>query len=1259
MPEQPSPHTARLPGFDPRQIFHDAPVFKPGEANLVVGGETKQVLGRMAACFLKFREKGGDWYIRGVSVIAPPRAAWDVSDEEVRELVVRGLQDVEGEAIPPEGQARLGRMVKIHRCAHLDINEVAAAVDKAGERQVILVPEAAKYRDSQIELKWSLGRSGSLLAEDTWVPHMVKLATASTERAAPHGSIIVFSAGEDYLVKPENLAALNAVDLLYPIIVGRDGDEKLAHALSTQIPRWVALAAGGRAQLAYEELEQAGLEPNLKRQVLLQIAARAGDRDRVLELLRQFATQVTDQPAEMLARYGRLANTHGEKEMARQFFDAAIEGLNEQMWLEVTLMNATSLGVANLVDRSWARLSDLFPESVILRENREFRLLKACDAQAPGASPVSRAGFEHFHQHLADSLAPNTVVDYDALMTAIRQQWPADTALAALCVSLHALEAQSLQAAVAYAAEAAQNSDQEPQAVRVLLGALRRMFLLELGGEVGAEPFKVALLVILRFLSRHPDEASLRAQVASALAVESAGEYGLKVLVSLTLDVLAQGVQQAAPPPQVEAASQEECQAFFAKAYPWMSQQPAIEPGVMRLPAEIVGDNARGLLTVMTKLLQHAVRHHEGQDDLDFLEKVGAALCLTHPYAPEYSADLDGLRLVAVKLWLHGKPQRARDYAEQMLTLGHDSPQRQRLAWGNFADVYQRARSPVDALIGLTCAALTNAAIEPADIFQEAYTLLRVARDLHFFELARSALQACRRLYDVVGAGERGHERLAGIELTLDVAQHRVLNMEQLLALLERTRLHCEQVMRGTDELHPPAAQFLQIAGTIERAGVQLPPQAEALREELGRRLGPETGALLRAISAPIPDIQDVLWLHNRLGAATNSEDAPADQHTVVLAAERTLQERAPDISPEGAALAIELLAERGIELAAAPAPLELNWPATLARNLSQAGLGVLLLATDSDDELVAVIAENGAIRVVRPPRKERTFEARLNAWAADYPYRYGSIEREEGNGEFYLSMGDFEFPLPATDKVLVVAQPLLQQVPPNLMLLDENFAGETKAIGFAPSLTWFDDARQRPANTSTGRLAWISCSQQAEAYGALDMIYAGLQPVFGRHGFQTDTSGRVPADVRGSKIAVVTAHGQLTADKRYIHSITDDDGLMESAVSLARALADVELAILFVCSGGRVDPHPLANTSVSLPKMLLDRGCRTVIASPWPLATVVPGNWLERFLEAWDEGDTALEATFKANQFTRARLGPEPGLCLALTVYGDVLLTR
>ena len=172
-------------------------------------------------------------------------------------------------------------------------------------------------------------------------------------------------------------------------------------------------------------------------------------------------------------------------------------------------------------------------------------------------------------------------------------------------------------------------------------------------------------------------------------------------------------------------------------------------------------------------------------------------------------------------------------------------------------------------------------------------------------------------------------------------------------------------------------------------------------------------------------------------------------------------------------------------------------------------------------------------------------------------------------------------------------------------------------------------------------------------------MLFARLGPIFDHHGFTTDTSGRIPENVRRASIAIATAHGQLTTEQRYIHSIADEHDLTESPVALARALAGVELVILFVCSGGRVDRHPIANTTVSLPKMLLDRGCRAVVASPWPLAAAVPGNWLERFLEAWEGGDTVLQANFKANQHVAERLGQEPALSLAMAAYGDVLLTK
>lgn len=1259
MPQVQQSIAPAIHGFDPSPIFEGMHGLQPGEGNLIIGANAREVLGRMAAGFLRFRKRDGDRYIRGVTFIVPPRAIWPYSDDETKAIFVKGVEDMNGEPLPAEVAARLGTRVHVHRCTRLDTEDVASAVAECGERQVILIPASSKYRDSQLQQSFSLGRSSSLLAEDFWVPHAARLAKVCTELAEPRGSVIVFSATEDFLVKQANIDMLNAVELLFTCMVGNDADKQLGDLLSTQVPRWVALAAAGKVQKAYHEIDGANLDASLKRQVLMQVAARAGEKERVLAIVREYLSQMSDIAADALARLGRLANTYGDKAAARQFFHAAIDSLEDQLWLEVSLLTVTSLGAADLVDRCWRRIETLFPTSAILQENRELRLLSMCDAQTSGQEPVSRAGFDDVHCHIADALLPGAHVDYDALVAYVRKCWPQHTGMAALCASLHALEHHDLPATIVHGIEAAQDARHEAQAVRVLLGALRRMFLLEMANEVGFEPFKLALAVILRFLGCHPDESSLRAGVASVLSVESAGRIGLPVLVSLTLDVLAGGVAKAQPPGLAEPSSQQHFMAFFERALVWMSQQPAVEAGAMRLPADIVGANAAGHIAALETILRHGARHHEGAEDLVFLERGALAMCLLHPYAPQYCADLGGLRLLAAKLNLHGQPQRSRDYAEQMLVLGRDSPQRQRLAWGNYADIYQRTRSPIDALIGLTCAALTQAPLEPADLFQEAYTLLRVARDLHLFDLARQALKACRQLYDLQGLGAQGEERLQGIELTLDVVQHTSLNPNQLLELLERTRLHCEQVMRGTDELHPPAAQFLQIAGAVERAGGRLPHEAIVLREKLGQILGADTAALLRTISAIAPDLKDVLWLHNRVGATTNSEDAPADQYSVVLAAARLLQQREADIASEDAAVAIELLADRGIALAGPVAPLNADWPATFIRDLSLAGLGVLLLATDNDGELVAVVAEVGKLRVVRPTRKQRSFETNLKAWANNYPYRYGSIEREDGNGEFYESMGDFELPMPNADKVVVVAQPLVQQIPFNIALVQGDFAGESKAIGIAPSLTWFNDARQRPTNTSRARHAWISCSQQAEAYGALDMIYARLGPVFEQHGFTTDTSGKMPANVRGAGIAVVTAHGQLTAEKRYIHSIADEQDLTESPVTLARVLAGAELVVLFVCSGGRVDPHPMANTTVSLPKMLLDRGCRTVIASPWPLDVSVPGNWLERFLEAWDAGDNVIEANFKANAYVRERLGPEPSLCLAMTVFGDVLLTR
>lgn len=937
-----TPTNAHLPGFDPSPLFSDGTALQPGEVNLIVGGSARQVLGRMAACFLNFLESDGTRYIRGLTVLAPPQSVWDSSDDDVHRMLLQGLEDIRGNSMPAEQVPAFLAQVVIRRMDRLVAGDVAAAVSAAGERQLILVPAANKYTDTAVGLQNIVGQSVSKLMEDVWVPHLARLASACIAAAKPLSSVIVMSVTDEPLVKQESIDALNAIELLFPVIVGSEEESDYRKLLSEQVPAWVALAASGRATKAYQEIAAADVDQETKRQITLQVASRAGDDENVVAILEEYLNVIDSTLEVPLARLGRFAHLHGQEQAAHKFFDAAVDKLSDQMWLEIALITVTEMTATDLVDRCWVRLSALFPHSPVLAENVELRLLRICDTKdATSRSRFSRAGFHEFHTHFADTLALEGGVDYAALTAEAAQRWPDQVSLANLCVALHAIGNRDLSTAVGSAVAAAKSKEQEPYAVHILLGALRWMFLLEYRSTEDIEVQKLALHVILDYLGRNPDEATVRARLVSTLSVETAGGIGLPILASLALNVIAQGGQLATSLDRPAPSSEAEFKAFFERAIKWMSHQTVIEAGVTLLPAEIVGPNAAGHISFLSRMLHYAARTFDTEEDLTAFERFAFTICLLHPYAPQYSSDLDVLRLLAAKSWLHGQPQRARDIGEQMLAIAGEAARRRRLAWANYADVFQRTGSQIDALIGLTCAALTNAEIMPENLYQEAYTLLRVTRDLHLFDVARSALQTCRQVADMLNVGELGQLRLEGAEIGLDVAQHQSLTPEQLLALVERARNHCERVMASPDELYPAAANFLQIAGTAERNGLMVSEPAVVLREELSKRLGTDTSTFLHAISAPVPELKDVVWVHNRLEVARYSADTPADQTSIVVAAHRLLMAREPEMTPEDAAVAIELLGDRGLELFGPAQPLATDWPACFIRNLSQLGVGV------------------------------------------------------------------------------------------------------------------------------------------------------------------------------------------------------------------------------------------------------------------------------------------------------------------------------
>jgi hypothetical protein len=110
---------------------------------------------------------------------------------------------------------------------------------------------------------------------------------------------------------------------------------------------------------------------------------------------------------------------------------------------------------------------------------------------------------------------------------------------------------------------------------------------------------------------------------------------------------------------------------------------------------------------------------------------------------------------------------------------------------------------------------------------------------------------------------------------------------------------------------------------------------------------------------------------------------------------------------------------------------------------------------------------------------------------------------------------------------------------------------------------------------------------------------------------------------------------------------------------TLAEAVKDSDVVVLFICSGGRVDSHPHAETTVGLVKQVFEQGCATVVASPWPLDVKVPPRWLPTFLRRWSEGATVIDAAYAANREIANIFGGELVDCIAMNVFGDPLRVK
>jgi hypothetical protein len=409
---------------------------------------------------------------------------------------------------------------------------------------------------------------------------------------------------------------------------------------------------------------------------------------------------------------------------------------------------------------------------------------------------------------------------------------------------------------------------------------------------------------------------------------------------------------------------------------------------------------------------------------------------------------------------------------------------------------------------------------------------------------------------------------------------------------------------------------------------------------------------------------QDLLDFLKMRDEPRYSDDVGYDLHHVAMIAGRALGSDEFIKNATETSFALELLADRGVAVpgwdeAAVPPPLpgRIEEPAEIACSISLGGLSVVQIGFDASGHLVRAAAVNGQLQ---PPVREADDvfnRERFARWASDYPYAYG-IDESTAN-LFYTTTADLRLSGLPEGPVIVVADANVQPFPPNIFYIDDEFAGRTRPIASAPSLGWLRAAQSIGLIGDGRHCAWISTAASQAESQTLSMIAQRLEPSFDAYGFVVDNSAQLPAAFAGATMAVIAAHGSIHPEGRYFQLVSDEGVLKISAADLAGALRNVDVVILFVCSGGRTDKHPAANTTIGLAKQILDRGCQAVIASPWPLDARVPSHWLPAFLDQWQNGRSLVEANFEANRVVDRNFAQDPARGLAMMVFGNAALRR
>jgi hypothetical protein len=1223
------------------------------KTNLVfLGASQQRRIGELALVVLTMLKGPDDRpAFSQVAVLLPP----DLPDTIIEELHAAAL-GFRGYGLNDDEQRILSLRLTVLRVSSLDRPRLIKKVQEASEKTFIVIVNGAHYRASDDPAQRAI-----LTAEDQWTQPLVRL-TAECNEVLPQASCILVDTGVFLPKLVKNRKILQDKDDC--TLWGAESKRPIDERFLARQRKWIELVRQGRSHMVLPEIEVLEEFTAADRLALaIQVLHQGDDSEQAIAFLRRYLDSGFDPSPEQYLQLAEVAASAKESKLCADLLVRCVEHLQHQLLLERAARLSGLIESPDVEKICVARLRALYPDSSGLTDHRLKRLIRACGRlEAYEVFDPNPLPFDNFAHFVADAMRHNEIPDYSALLRDVEARWPEwfTTAAAAGATNAYArgLPMHALQQSVLVGSD----TPLARRSAKILLWCLERLIL---GRNPESEEYlSTAVVWTLKYLAREPSDTQIRERLDELTSIDVSGRLGGVVLAHALLRLRPAELKVEDISEPIDSRFNEELfSEFLRSSFEWLNDLGAVDLSTVSIPSELLPYSAPLTLQHIENLVQHIIRQDEG-DDAEFLRIIVPLTFAVGSHIPNGVGDLVILRSATSRLSLIGETQTARDFVEGGLRTTRGNPERARLAWHAYADVFNRAGNASKALLALGCAAATEARIDAAQAYYEAMGVVRALRDMNLTPFAYGVLSRCRALLKAMNADRSMMHRLDTVRLGLifrELAAERSDDVEAWSRLLGELTANLKLIIKADDELMPVLVLCTQAHQLCRSLGIQVEAEDEERVREAAAKLGVVSSGLFRIAANEVPDAEYLFDLAKALQSVRYSEDIGFDVQWMTRAARAFLAEDANLSSPPIVAFAAELLADHGVKgISSDDAPRlpnEIEAPGRVLDMITADGVAVEMLVFDANDVVVRLKVNNGDTTV---NREADCFSIeRMNVWSLTFPYGFGLDENNRDPNLFYSGMRGLELSGDTGSPCVFVYDTKLNRVPPQLLLAEGDFLGRKVATAVIPSLTWLGDALGVANRHHESPYAWISTDSRREDDRTLFTVAERLADTLQEHGIPLDTGATLPAALRQAELAIVAAHGGLTEDKTFFQVVSDEASLQMSALDMARALEGAGVVVLFVCSGGRQTEHPIASTTVGLPKQLLDRGCSVVIASPWPLDSRVPSHWLPTFLSRWVNGDRLIDANYAANLAVSKAMGDSPRDTMAMTLYGNPLLRR